>query len=518
MKTNVRRGIKLFAGLFISMCAFTACSEDDELLNELPSQEETKTCTMQFNGQIQTYEDEATTRSTTEWTNGNKVYLLLADGTVRGTAVYSASSKSWSFQYSGTLKKGEGQKCTAYYFENYKENNTNLSLDPNTVVYSASDAEYSYNEDGLTVTANLAPLTGRIRFKGEAGDTAFVSGVFSPYEFDLSAMDGVTGAWFQTLVVVGKDGYTPYVYGLLDSDNNRTMQITRWDNVFTRSFDNNVLASGKSGYMTLPSSTSSNGWSTYNPFFNLQWSSSATAVQKEAINTFLNSMVKVEGGSFMMGAQNTNPNQPNYDANANAVDGPVHQVVLPPYYMAKYEVTEELYGLVMNSSSYYQTPSYQSITFSNTYYNSMPDTYLSNFITTLNSLTGLTFDIPTEAEWEYAARGGRYSHGYTYAGSNTIGDVTYTSNGITNVGLYKANELGIYDMTGNAAELCYYLGTYPSTLVINPSTTTQYCARGGDSRDAYNGGSYSSYGRNSTRLRHYSSYVYTGLRLVLRLN
>ena len=215
-----------------------------------------------------------------------------------------------------------------------------------------------------------------------------------------------------------------------------------------------------------------------------------------------------------MGAQNTNSEGQNYDSKAYSDESPVHQVILAPFYMAKYEVTGELYDAVMAKSSSFGAnyPIYSTASMSSTT-TTFPSN-LNTFIITLNSLTGLIFDIPTEEEWEYAARGGKKTHYYTYAGSNTLNDITYTGGGYLLVGSYLPNELGIYDMTGNLCELCYYRGNYNNQLMINPKATTTYCGRGGYHYDTqYNSGKNA---RVTNRTIHYS-YFYPGLRLILRI-
>jgi formylglycine-generating enzyme required for sulfatase activity len=141
------------------------------------------------------------------------------------------------------------------------------------------------------------------------------------------------------------------------------------------------------------------------------------------------------------------------------------------------------------------------------------------FISQLNQLTGKRFRLPTEAEWEYAARGGSKSRGYKYSGSNTIGDVAwYDSNSgrkTHNVKTKQPNELGLYDMTGNVWEWCQdWYGDYSSDSQTNPtgpSSGSGRVSRGGS------WGIYARYCRSSNRGYYAPSYRggYLGLRLAL---
>ena len=180
-------------------------------------------------------------------------------------------------------------------------------------------------------------------------------------------------------------------------------------------------------------------------------------------------MVKVEAGTFMMGATSEMKNP-------NSNEKPVHQVTLTnDYYMGKYEVTQALWQAVMGSNpSEYKGDNLPVETVS---WNDC-----QKFISKLNSLTGRMFRLPTEAEWEYAARGGKESRGYQYSGSSNISDVAwYDGNSVNKthpVGTKQANELGIYDMTGNVWEWCSdWYGFYSSSSQTNPTGSDSGSAR-----------------------------------------
>ena len=178
-------------------------------------------------------------------------------------------------------------------------------------------------------------------------------------------------------------------------------------------------------------------------------------------------MKLVEAGTFQMGSTTGESNEQ-----------PVHQVTLTKdYYMGETEVTQALWYAVMGQKP---TTSYGS-QWESSY--GLGDNYpaynvswndCQTFITKLNALTGVTFRLPTEAEWEFAAKGGNKSQGYTYAGSNTLGDVAwYSGNSSTKTHEVKGkapNELGLYDMSGNVWEWCQdWYGTYSSSAQTDPT-------------------------------------------------
>ena len=190
-------------------------------------------------------------------------------------------------------------------------------------------------------------------------------------------------------------------------------------------------------------------------------------------------IVFVEGGTFTMGATSEQGDDA-YDD-----EKPTHSVTLSDYYIGETEVTQALWKAVMGSN-----PSYfkgDNLPVENVSYDDV-----KTFITKLNQKTGKTFRLPTEAEWEYAARGGGKSKGYKYSGSNNIDDVAwyYENSGDKRlndetwdvnkllwnncrthpVKTKRPNELGIYDMTGNVWERCSdKYGAYSSSSQTNPT-------------------------------------------------
>ena len=196
------------------------------------------------------------------------------------------------------------------------------------------------------------------------------------------------------------------------------------------------------------------------------WSSSATSEQKRILGALIYNMVAVKGGTFNMGAQKSNRNGANYDSEIWDDESSVHRVTLSDYHIGKYEVTQEEWQAVMgNNPSYYKGSKkpVERVSWND----------CQEFIRRLNALTDLNFSLPTEAQWEYASRGGNMSKGYKYSGSNTIDNVAwYSSNSGSEthpVGQKQPNELGLYDMSGNVYEWCSdALYSYDSNSAKNP--------------------------------------------------
>ena len=203
---------------------------------------------------------------------------------------------------------------------------------------------------------------------------------------------------------------------------------------------------------------------------------SRQSANKEAIlNRLVENMVYVEGGTFTMGATS----EQGGDADSN--EKPTHQVTLSSYYIGKYEVTQAEWQAVMGTN-----PS--CFKGDNLPVDCVSWDDCQEFIRKLNELTGKQFRLPTEAEWEYAARGGKRSYGVKYAGGSDIDNVGWywkNSNSTTHpVGLKRPNELGLYDMSGNVYEWCQdWYGSYsssPQTNPTGPATGNDRVLRGGN--------------------------------------
>ncbi len=180
-------------------------------------------------------------------------------------------------------------------------------------------------------------------------------------------------------------------------------------------------------------------------------------------------MIHVEGGTFMMGATSEQ------ESEARDNEKPAHQVTLSSYSIGETEVTQELWEAVMgNNPSYFKgiKKPVENIGWND----------CQEFIQKLNQLTGRNFRLPTEAEWEYAARGGIKGKGYKYSGSKHIKSVAWNKDndgdkgssssfkGARDVKTKKANELGLYDMSGNLYEWCHdWFGIYVGSPQTNPS-------------------------------------------------
>ncbi len=215
-------------------------------------------------------------------------------------------------------------------------------------------------------------------------------------------------------------------------------------------------------------------------------------------------MICVQGGTFIMGSTIDQMYRSEKD------EFPPHRVALSTYYIGETEVTQELWQAVMGKNpSNFKNP---KAPVENVSWNDC-----QVFLSKLNALTGMEFRMPTEAEWEFAARGGCMTGNWMYAGTDYIDEVAWwvsNANKTNTVATKKPNELGIYDMTGNVAEWCYdWYGEYRDSCQTNPVgplNGNNKCVRGGHWIDGSNAARVAFRYSLSPREYNYN----TGLRIV----
>lgn len=231
------------------------------------------------------------------------------------------------------------------------------------------------------------------------------------------------------------------------------------------------------------------------------------------VNGFAFDMVYVEGGTFVMGCSGNNENICDDD------EMPAHNVTVNSFYIGRFEVSQDLWKAVMGYNPSHFKGNKHPVECVSWY-------ECETFVNRLSELTGYEFRIPTEAEWEFAARGGNNSKHYFYSGSNTASDVSWFASdkldlketikkGTHNIGQKAPNELGVYDMSGNVYEWCYdWFGLYYVQHENNPTGPKNGTYRVGRGGSWINPGDYC-----RVSYRSYSppgnGYYYLGLRIAM---
>ena len=256
--------------------------------------------------------------------------------------------------------------------------------------------------------------------------------------------------------------------------------------------------------------------------FDINWTGDLGKKEKDAVRTMIENMVKVETGTFYMGAQKDSVEYYCYDEEATSLEGPVHEVTVSEFYINKYEVTQLLWEAIMGETPNDENDMQWEDEFGKgDNYPAYRISYdeVETFIGKLNEYTGLRFSLPTEAQWEYAAKGGKNTSYSLYAGGGNVLEVAWidsNSDKCSEVGKKDANGLGLYDMSGNVWEMCqdwYY--DYTEEAVTDP-VGEEY----NQGYKVFRGGSWNTnaqQARVTARYRqgiHYRDYN-TGFRLVI---
>ena len=445
------QNVCLFLLVNVFFMSMQSCSEQDVFTVNENGTLYPKTCSLNMNVEIDAFDKVATTRATSSWKAGDKIFLTLGGGAY-GMAEYK--NNEWKVEYFGDLITDTIVKCTAVYFENIDktENFSKVYLAEKTAIYEDTAAQYTFSDNMLGITAKLTPKTGRVRFKGTAKDSIHIYGITTLTEYSVYKSEYQTNLPLIKLAV-GSDGYTPYVYGMFADTLCRRMNVITKKNAFNRVFADSVMTKGVSGYLDVPTDSAHRAWAK-------------------------NLVCKVNGCEFTM--------------------IPLIKNDTVSYFMGETEVTEELYAAVSNKTT--TKKNYPKILSSYSLYN--------GFIINLNSLMNLSFRLPTIDEWQYTAKGGNKSLGYTYCGSNTISEVAWYSgnskNALHEVAQLLPNELGFYDMSGNLWE-------WTSSYVVSGGVKRGPLCCGGayDISEDYHKVTYSTSSASSSEC---------GLRLALSIN
>lgn len=262
----------------LMITAFAACTSEDyeSVPDGFPVGDSTTVVTMHLQGTVTPFTgDDGTTRAATDWDwqDGAVLYLQFYNGSnrIRSYAVYTKSTESWEIPtWAGTI--GTKDKCEVYFFRGANTSSkTNVTLGPGICVYADRNASYAFENGVVTVSASLTPQTGRIRFLRATGtkvNNVKVEGitVFSAYDATTNTLSTSGNAIYAD---VTSSGYTNYINGKFTDSSNRQLTIGNdedgYDKVmFSRTFGSNVLQTGHSGYMTIPTISTNKGWTVMN--------------------------------------------------------------------------------------------------------------------------------------------------------------------------------------------------------------------------------------------------------------
>lgn len=461
--------IRMFCNAFVTMALAGLISWSCTKVQADVEQEEVRavyTAQMVLEGTFTTY-DAPTRAASSSWEDDSQVFLqfLVGDKFVEGSAVYDADTDKWGVEYYKPITSGQELRCHAYYFENpVQVGGADIILNERTAVYRDTTATYFFDGDVLTINAHLKPITGRVRFEGGAGAECNFAGCSRYTNYSLTT-NTLTASPKEFKDCLPESGKSEYYYVFFDEESPREIRFyDRTNNArFLKKCSPGILAPGKSGYMAAPTVDSHVGWG-YNEL-----------VRTYTIGEVEFKMILVDKGTFMMGW------------GPYTTETPIHKVTLTKdYYIAETETTQALWAAVMGESA---TIGKEECPIINISWDKAVE-----FTNLLNRIyEGVTFRLPTEAEWEFAAKGGNNSEGYDYSGSSDVERVCWWYNSKFPTSTKQAqpvktkqpNEIGLFDMSGNASEWCYdWYESYSKNDQIDPvvnlgSSSDEHVLRGG---------------------------------------
>ena len=450
-------------GRFVALLLLAAACQPAEEL-ERPA-ESTPVSRAQMDLQIDRW-DAATKADEPDFKSGSRIYIQLVagerqkvigvvtrdDGASWSLESYALneSQTGWTTAPDPDLSGFSGGHCACYYFESRwnnrgewfgDETHFGINLNAEFAVYEDPDAIYGISDGEINFRIHLKPKTGRIRFAPYSNSDYYHPDVFGMTWCSYLDMNSFTLESSSRVISSYISGDADsYIYGSFPDPGRKTLTVVNsWRPYFERTFSEDILAPGRSNWVYVPVEERHNEW------YRIQ-----NSISGHGFGLYDLYLRYVVPGSFRMGGDDALP---------------VHTVTLTKgYYIADSEITRDMWYSVMGEPSDYVN-------------SSLPVTgktweEVQEFIAALNAKSHLDFRLPTEAEWEFAARGGLRSEGYRYSGSDSWSDVAVRGGNWTPqvVKTKKSNELELYDMSGNVSEwVADWYGAYPNGAVVDPS-------------------------------------------------